>query len=85
MPKPVDVTIENRGGVFVLRPESPAGRHWLHAQEFGRWEADSLLVAGEPDGTSLVVAMIDAGLEVGVAPLYYVQEGRMTPDAESVN
>jgi hypothetical protein len=81
----VDVTIENRRGVFVLRPESPTGRHWLRAQEFGRWEADSLLVARGPDGTSLVVAMIDAGLEVGVAPLYYVQRGRVTPDGESIN
>ena len=62
-----DVTIENRGGTFVLTPCTPAGRQWLEARaaaEHWTWVGNVVAVEGKPDAWPVVLSMLEAGLAI---------------------
>ncbi len=62
-----DVTIENQRGLFLLRPQTDAGRAWLEANvraEKWQWIDGALAIDGQEYMQPIVVAMIDAGLQL---------------------
>jgi hypothetical protein len=68
--KPPDVLVENRRGLYLLRPVTPAGHAWLEEHEGAEpwpWVDGPPAVSEQQKGQAIVMALLDAGLRVGDA------------------
>lgn len=69
MTRPIDITVENRRGVYLFRPVTVAGKAWLESHldaEPWQWTDDgAVAVEGERGGLAVIEALADAALNVG--------------------
>lgn len=58
-----DITVENHGSIFLVRPETEDSREWLHEHTEGMWWSGALVVEPRYVG-DLVDGLIDDGFTV---------------------